>query len=64
MAPPTKSPRDAKDAEVEKLLEDAGIQLAQYVACPKVQEKKGTTEIIAIALVFRGWDLVKFKQIS
>lgn len=57
-------PRDAKDAEVEKLLEDAGIQLAQYVACPKVQEKKGTTEIIAIALVFRGWDLVKFKQIS
>ena len=51
-------------AEVEKLLEDAGIQLAQYVACPKVQEKKGTTEIIAIALVFRGWDLVKFKQIS
>ena len=57
-------PRDAKDAEVEKLLEDAGIQLAQYVTCPKVQEKKGTTEIIAIALVFRGWDLVKFKQIS
>ena len=57
-------PRDAKDAEVEKLLEDAGMQLAQYVACPKVQEKKGTTEIIAIALVFRGWDLVKFKQIS
>ena len=57
-------PRNAKDAEVEKLLEDAGIQLAQYVACPKVQEKKGTTEIIAIALVFRGWDLVKFKQIS
>ena len=57
-------PRDAKDAEVEKLLEDARMQLAQYVACPKVQEKKGTTEIIAIALVFRGWDLVKFKQIS
>ena len=50
--------------EVEKLLEDAGMQLAQYVACPKVQAKKGTTEIIAIALVFRGWDLVKFKQIS
>lgn len=55
--------RNAKDAEVEQLLADAKAQLAQYAACPKVQAEKGTTEIVAIALVFRGWELVKFERL-
>lgn len=56
--------RDSKDAEVEQLLEDAKVQLARYAACPKVQAGKGTTKIVAIALVFRGWDLVKFVRVN
>ncbi len=57
-------PRDADDAEIEKLLEDAKVQLNRYVECPKVQEGKGTTEVIKIALVFRGWDLEKFVRVT
>lgn len=56
--------RDAADAEIEKLLEDAKVQLTRYAECPKVQEGKGTTEVIKIALVFRGWDLEKFVRIT
>lgn len=55
--------RDAGDAEMEKLLEDARGQLTRYAECPKVQAGKGTTEVIKIALVFRGWDLVRFVRI-
>lgn len=57
-------PRDADDAEIEKLLEDAKVQLNRYAECPKVQEGKGTTEVIKIALVFRGWDLEKFVRVT
>lgn len=57
-------PRDAADAEIEKLLEDAQVQLTRYAECPKVQEGKGTTEVIKIALVFRGWDLEKFVRVT
>lgn len=55
--------RDSSDAEIEKLLEDARAQLARYAECPKVQLGKGTTEVIKIALVFRGWDLERFVRI-
>lgn len=55
--------RDAGDAEMEKLLEDARVQLPRYADCPKVQVGKGTTEVIKIALVFRGWDLERFVRI-
>lgn len=55
--------RDSPDAEMEKLLEDARVQLARYAECPKVQVGKGTTEVIKIALVFRGWDLERFVRI-
>lgn len=55
--------RDASDAENEKLLKDARMQLTRYAECPKVQTGKGTTEVIKIALVFRGWDLEKFIRV-
>ncbi|MEG1659050.1 MAG: AAA family ATPase [Bacteroides sp.] len=55
--------RDANDSELEKLLEDARVQLTRYAECPKVQAGKGTTQVIKIALVFRGWDLEKFVRI-
>ena len=55
--------RDSSDAEIEKLLEDARVQLARYAECAKVQVGKGTTEVIKIALVFRGWDLERFVRI-
>lgn len=55
--------RDASDAEMEKLLKDARVQLTRYAECPKVQTGKGTTEVIKIALVFRGWDLEKFIRV-
>lgn len=55
--------RDSSDIEIEKLLDDARIQLTRYAECPKVQVGKGTTEVIKIALVFRGWDLERFVRI-
>lgn len=51
--------RDATDTEVEQLLTDAKTQLKQYAASEWIRQDKGNTELKSIALVFRGWQLVK-----
>lgn len=55
--------RDASDAEIEKLLSNAKIQLKQYAASEWIHQDKGTTELKSIALVFQGWKLVRVEEV-
>ena len=51
--------RDAPEAEIEHLLEEARTQLRQYAASEWIRQDKGTTRLKCIALVFHGWKLVR-----
>lgn len=54
--------RDASDAEIDQLLANAKVQLRQYSAGGWIQHDKGNTQLKSIALVFRGWQLVKAEE--
>lgn len=54
--------RNASDAEIEKLLTDAKVQLKQYAASEWILHDKGSTELKSIALVFQGWKLVRVEE--
>lgn len=54
--------RDAADMEIEKLTVDAKTQLKQYAASEWILQDKRTTELKSIALVFKGWKLVKVEE--
>lgn len=55
--------RGSTETEVEQLKAEARKQLHQYASSAWIQHDKGTTELIAIALVFRGWKLESFEKI-
>lgn len=55
--------RGSTETEVEQLKIEARKQLRQYVSKEWIQHDKGTTELTAIALVFRGWKLESFEKI-
>ena len=50
--------RDATDADIATLKEDAARQLLRYAADEKVQTSKSHTELGLITVVFKGWELV------
>lgn len=50
--------RDASEATIAQLKEEAAGQLARYAADENVQRTKGKTELGLITLVFKGWELV------
>lgn len=49
--------RDASDAEIAALRQEAAEQLRRYAADPKVQTTKGHTLLRLITLIFKGWNL-------
>jgi hypothetical protein len=55
--------RDATDAEVDQLVDAAKVQLKRYAASEWIQHDKGTTELISIVLVFKGWQLVRVEKV-
>lgn len=54
--------RDATDTEIDQLLANAKMQLRQYSASEWIRQDKGNTQLKSIALVFRGWQLVKAEE--
>ena len=50
--------RDASEATIAQLKEEAAEQLARYAADENVLRTKGKTELGLITLVFKGWELV------
>ena len=50
--------RDASEAKIAQLKQEAAEQLARYAADENVLRTKGGTELGLITLVFKGWELV------
>ena len=50
--------RDASEADIARLRQDAAEQLKRYAADEYVLRTKGDTELGLITLVFKGWELV------
>ena len=50
--------RDASEATITQLKEEAAEQLARYASDENVLRTKGKTELGLITLVFKGWELV------
>lgn len=50
--------RDASEATIAQLKEEAAEQLARYASDENVLRTKGKTELGLITLVFKGWELV------
>ena len=50
--------RDASEADIALLKQEAAEQLRRYAADEKVLRTKGHTELGLITLVFKGWELV------
>ena len=50
--------RDASEADIALLKQDAAEQLKRYAADEKVLRTKGHTELGLITLEFKGWELV------
>ncbi|MEG1563673.1 MAG: hypothetical protein RR365_08100 [Bacteroides sp.] len=48
---------------LDELLADAATQLNRYAQCEKVSRTKGNTELLKLAVVFRGWDLERFVRV-
>lgn len=55
--------RGSTNTEVEQLKAEARKQLRQYTSGELIHRDKGTTELRAIALVFRGWKLESFERV-
>lgn len=55
--------RDSDDAVLEKLLEDARAQLERYAAGAMVQRTKGNTQLRKIAVIYKGWELVRAEEV-
>ena len=50
--------RDASEADIAALKQEAAGQLLRYAADEKVLKTKGNTELGLITVVFKGWELV------
>lgn len=55
--------RDASDADIEALKQDAVKQLRRYTDDGKVARTKGNTRLGLITLVFKGWELVALEKL-
>lgn len=55
--------RDASDADIAALKQDAAEQLHRYAADEKVARTKGNTRLGLITLVFKGWELVVVEKL-
>lgn len=55
--------RDASEAEIASLKQDAAEQLRRYATDGKVLRTKGNTRLELITLVFRGWELVEMERL-
>lgn len=55
--------RDASDADIEILKQDAAEQLRRYADDGKVARTKGSTRLGLITLVFKGWELVVLEKL-
>lgn len=56
--------RGSKEEVVDKLAEEASWQLHRYAQCSKVQSTLGDTTLIRLAVVFRGWELARFVEVT
>ena len=56
--------RDASEADIARLKQDATEQLARYASDEKVLRTKGDTRLELITLVFKGWELVELEKAS
>ena len=54
------SKRGNSEEVVDSLEKETHQQLEQYSRFSHIQETIGTTELIKIALVYNGWELVRF----
>lgn len=54
--------RDASEAEIDTLKQNATRQLLRYAADEKVQKTKGGTQLGLITLVFKGWELAVIEK--
>ena len=52
--------RDSSESELDTLQQEAIAQLTQYAQSSKVQESLGTTELLKVAVIYKGWELVRF----
>lgn len=50
--------RDASEADIAALKQEAAGQLLRYAADEKVLKTKGNTELGLITVIFKGWELV------
>lgn len=55
--------RDASEADIALLKQDAARQLVRYAADEKVLRTKGNTQLVLITLVFKGWELVVMEKL-
>ncbi len=55
--------RDAPDTVLDQLQEEAAVQLAQYAQCEKVQSTIGHTELRKLAVIYRGWEMVRWVRV-
>lgn len=56
--------RDASEADIALLKQDAARQLECYAADEKVLRTKGETQLELITLVFKGWELVVMEKLA
>lgn len=54
--------RDASEAEIADLKQEAAKQLVRYAQDEKVLRTKGNTKLGLITLVFKGWELVDLNK--
>ena len=52
--------RGSSEEVIDSLEKEAHQQLEQYSKSSHIQKTIGTTELIKIALVYNGWELVRF----
>lgn len=55
--------RDSDDSVLETLLEEARKQLTRYAASETVQRTKGSTQLRKIAVLYKGWELVRAEEV-
>ena len=56
--------RDASEADIALLRQDAAEQLLRYATDEKVLRTKGGTRLELITLVFKGWELVVLERLA
>ena len=55
--------RDASEAVITSLKQEAAEQLVRYAADEKVLRTKGNTQLELITIVFKGWELVVLEKL-